>query len=148
MIRSSMKMTTTTTGQRFYSYTVRYIVKSRHSSALVSINLSRLTYGPPLCHVTIEALGTSLVWNEHGRHQKDYTDCVVGTMRDGYLQLQIPDDIQKVRLLLGDSKVQICLFAHLSNFFSQYYALGVEQSITYGTPRPVFDASSQRRCQG
>lgn len=37
----------------------------------------------------IKALETSLVRVEHMRQRKEYTDRVIGTMRDGYLQCQI-----------------------------------------------------------
>lgn len=41
--------------------------------------------------VAIMAFETSLVHGEHTRRRKEYTDCGLGSMRDGYPQCQIPD---------------------------------------------------------
>lgn len=41
--------------------------------------------------VAIKALQTSLIRGEHARRREEYTDRGKGTMRDGYLQRQIPD---------------------------------------------------------
>lgn len=58
--------------------------------------------------VAIKALETSLVRGEHMRRRKEYTDCGVGTLRDGYLQRQIPDFIHQIwSLAFGEKAIEL-----------------------------------------
>lgn len=60
---------------------------------------------PPEPHrVAIKALETSLICGKHICQRKAYTDRGIGTMRDGYLQRQIPDLTHQVWLLAFGEK--------------------------------------------
>ena len=48
--------------------------------------------------VAVKALETSIVRGEHDRRRHEYTDRGVGTMRDGYLQREIPNFTYQVSL--------------------------------------------------
>ena len=67
--------------------------------------------------VAIKALETSLVRGEHIRRRKEYTDRGIGTMRDGYLQRQIPDLTHQIWFLAFGEKAIEQFFRTLADFF-------------------------------
>lgn len=85
---------------------VRGYVSAIHE--LWSHQTSQGIYQAPEPHrVAIKALKTSLIRGEHIRRRKKYTDCGIGTMRDGYLQRQIPDLIHQIwSLAFGEKAIE------------------------------------------
>lgn len=66
-----------------------------------------LHQAPEAHRVAIKALETSLVRGEHLRCRKEYIDRGVGTMRDGYLQRQIPDPTHQIwSLAFGEKAIE------------------------------------------
>lgn len=85
---------------------VRGYVSAIHE--LWSHQISQGLHNAPEPHqVAIKTLEISLVRDEHTRRRKRYTDRGVGTMRDGYLQRQIPDFTEQVwSLALGEKPAE------------------------------------------
>lgn len=75
-----------------------------------------LHHAPRPNKVAIKALQTSLIRGEHARRREEYTDRGKGTMRDGYLQRQIPDLTHQVWSLAFGEKVAEQSFRTLVDF--------------------------------
>lgn len=69
---------------------IRGYVSAIHDLWAHQVNMG-LHNAPEPHRVAIKALETSVVRREHDRRREEYADRGMGTMKDGYLQRQIPD---------------------------------------------------------
>ncbi len=85
--------------------------------------------------VVIKALETSIVHGEYICRRKEYTDRGIGTMRDGYLQRQIPDFTHQVWFLaFGEKAIEQSFWTLVDFLFGNTMLLRLSNRLPMEVP--------------